>query len=415
MQHVNVCVIGGGAAGLTAAIAAAERDARVLILEQKEKVGKKLLSTGNGRCNYTNAAMSAQCFRGSAAPLAAELIGHYPTEWVLHFFERLGIEPSARDGYYYPASGQASAVLDALRQECVYRGVRIETGARVEHIEQRGDGYVVSWTAEERNRRLQADTVILAAGSCAAPVTGSDGSGYELARQLGHEVTPLYPALTSLKSSAPFCKNWAGVRVKGEVHLLVDGNEVAADTGELQLTDSGISGIPVFQVSRFAAESLGEKKAVQAVLNFWPERYRKDPAACLRTHVTGLPGRTPYQCLTGLLPAKLADVLLRGCHIEADRTDPLTEGEIRKLAELGGAFSLRIIGTGTFAQAQVCAGGIPLTELCPGSTMSARCDGLYFAGEILDVDGICGGYNLHFAWASGYASGMQAAERISRT
>lgn len=414
MQHVNLCIIGGGAAGLSAAIAAAERGACVLILEHKDRIGKKLLSTGNGRCNYTNAAMSEHCFRGSGAALAGALIRKYPTEWVLSFFERIGIEPVSREGYYYPASGQASAVLDALRQECAWLGVRIETEAQVEQIAHQPDGYLVSWNGNGKSRRLQADTLLLATGSCAAPVTGSDGSGYELAKQLGHTVSALYPALTSLKSSAPFCKNWAGVRVKGSIRLLVEGTEVTSDAGELQLTDYGISGIPVFQVSRDAAKALGEKKAVQAVLNFWPERYREDVFGCLQEHVAHLPGRTPYQCLTGLIPGKLAEVLLRGCRIDPDRKEALIETEVQKLAELGAAFSLRIIGTGTFAQAQVCAGGIPMEELCPGSTMSRLHDGLYFAGEILDVDGICGGYNLHFAWASGYESGVQAAEQTGR-
>ena len=141
MQHVNLCIIGGGAAGLSAAIAAAERGACVLILEHKDQIGKKLLSTGNGRCNYTNAAMSEHCFRGSGAALAGALIRKYPTEWVLSFFERIGIEPVSREGYYYPASGQASAVLDALRQECAWLGVRIETEAQEELLRAVGCEY----------------------------------------------------------------------------------------------------------------------------------------------------------------------------------------------------------------------------------------------------------------------------------
>lgn len=416
----TVIVVGGGAAGLMAGIVAARCGADVKVLEHTGRVGKKLLSTGNGKCNLTNLIMPEGAYRGEWPEFAGKVIGKVPVEETMGVFEEMGVVLSDRNGYVYPRAGQASAVLDALRFEAEHRGLEVVCGCEVKRI---GKDLTVGTNLGD----FKADAVILAAGSKAAPGTGSDGSGYELAKRLGHRIVKPLPALVQLRCKEGFFRALAGVRCEGLVKLLVDGTEAASDLGEVQFTDYGISGIPVFQVSRFAARALDRGKKVEAVIDLMPSMELWEVERMLTKRVAALGYRPLEEFLNGVFHKKLAGVLMKSAGINGKGitgkgtagkgiTGEGTVGGIRKeeigrLANCMKEFRTVVTGVNPFEQAQVCSGGVDTREVDPETMESKLVKGLYLAGEILDVDGICGGYNLQFAWSSGILAGRSAAGR----
>lgn len=401
----KVAVIGGGASGLMAAITAARYGAGVCILEHKDRVGKKILSTGNGRCNFTNLHQEPVCYHSENVLFPWKTIEKFNAQQTIAFFLELGIYSKNRNGYLYPQSDQASAVLDVLRMEARRLGVEIHTETECREIVPNKKGFLL----RTNNGEYRARKVILAAGSKAAPSSGSDGSGYALAKQLGHGLVPVLPSLVQLKCKENFYKSISGVRVGGSVSIFTDGECQAKDTGEIQLTGYGISGIPVFQVSRCAAIGLYEKKAVTAKLNFMPDFTEDQFFAFLQNRIAARPAKTADEFFVGLFHKKLSELWLKLARL--DRTRPVgdwKEDEIRNLAHLIQHFSTEVTETNSFDQAQVCRGGVNTEEVT--DTLESRfVPGLYFAGEILDVDGLCGGYNLQWAWSSGYVAGKEAA------
>lgn len=395
---------------MTAAIAAARQGARVTILEKKEMPGKKILSTGNGRCNLTNMDMKAVYFRGGDSRIVEEVLAKFGPEDTLRFFEGLGLLTKTRGTLVYPASDQAAAVREALSMELKRLGVEVCTGMTVERAEAGREGFRLLASGAEGRRSFSGDALILAAGGKAAPALGSDGSGYALAKSLGHTVIRPLPALVQLKSDEGFTGKLAGVRTDASVSLYVAGEKVCSDAGEVQFTDYGISGIPVFQVSRFAAKSLEQKREVWVVLDLLPGMTEEEVLALLAGRKPVFADNTAEEFLHGLLHRKLAPVLLTGSRIRWKEKMEHVDGEaLERLAQTCKHFRIRITGTNSFDQAQVCAGGVPLSEI-RGDTMESRVTrGLFFAGEILDVDGMCGGYNLQWAWATGWLAGRAAA------
>lgn len=431
-------IIGGGAAGLMAAIAAAENGARVVILEHMPRVGKKILSTGNGRCNLTNQKLDGSCYRCSQEEFPMQVIGHFPVEETLRFFRRLGVVTTDRNGYVYPASNQAQTVLDALREKAESLGVRIFCDCKVLSLKKTGERFTVTAeigmeqqmerkaadgkaagrkSAERKEARQKAERriyhggfLILAAGSMAAKSTGSDGSGYEFAKSFGHKIIKPLPALVQLRCRGNFFKSVSGVRTEAAVTLVSEGEILASDRGELQLTDYGISGIPVFQVSRFASLALDRKKQVSAVLDFYPQTDFDGMLSLLQEQKQWLFDRKAGSFLNGIFNKKLASLFLKeaGIHPEVSVSD-FKKGHLLKLCGIMKEFSIPVTATNSYDQAQVCMGGVRTAQI-DGDTMESRLvKDLYLAGEILDVDGICGGYNLQWAWSSGYLAGKSAA------
>lgn len=403
----EIAVIGGGAAGMTAAIQAARAGAQAVIYERNDRVGRKLLSTGNGKCNFSNERMGADCYYGSGAALAPALYETAGVAEVKAFFAGLGMRISDRNGYLYPASAQASTVLDVLRFGLERQAVKVHTGRQVTDLIRGRDGLTVE-TAD--GRRACYDAVILTCGGKAAPGTGSDGAGFLLAEKLGHRIVPTVPALTALRCKEDFYKRVAGVRCDAGLTLRADGQPVRVERGELQWTDYGISGIPVFQFSREAAYALREQRRVTVEIDlmpdgaaagndrdFWEERWTRQGAQSMEQFVTGLVNKK-----LGLLLLKLADI--RDTALAAD----VPAACRRKLEALFRSFTVTVKQTNGFEQAQVCAGGVDCGEVS-GTLESRIVPGLYFAGEILDIDGICGGYNLQWAWSSGIVAGQAAA------
>lgn len=403
----KVVVIGGGAAGMMAAISAAEHGAYAVILEHKDRVGKKILSTGNGRCNFTNLVQTPQCYRSENPQFPWKVIEKFDEKKTIEFFQNIGIYPKNRNGYLYPNSDQASAVLDSLRMEMERLCVEVHTETEVLEIIPKKNRFMIRTNAGT----VSADRVILAAGSKAAPVTGSDGSGYVLAKKLGHRMIPVLPALVQLKCSGNFFKGIAGVRIQGCVSLYVEENCVCQDTGEIQLTQYGISGIPVFQVSRFAAQALYKKQEVKAVLNFMPQMSEAEFVHFLEMRARMRPHKNAEAFLTGLFHKKMIALWMKCGHFSKEKeVGTYSKEDLKKLVRLIQQFEVRVEETNSFEQAQVCCGGISTQEVREDTLESRYVPGVYFAGEILDVDGICGGYNLQWAWSSGWIAGREAAD-----
>lgn len=406
----QIAVVGGGAAGMAAAIQAARAGARVTIYERNDRVGKKILSTGNGKCNFSNEQMSAGCYYGSGTALVDRLYEKFGTAEVKTFFMELGMRIKDRNGYLYPASEQASTVLDVLRYELERLEVRVHTGLQVTNLERTKSGLIVG-TADRQKRDY--DAVILACGGKAAPKTGSDGTGLVLAEQLGHRIVPTVPALTALRCEEDFLRRVTGVRCDAKLTLLVAGENVCAERGELQWTDYGISGIPVFQFSREAAYALRDGKDVRVMIDlmpdyageentqkyasFWSERWKQQGSQTMEQFVTGIVNKK-----IGLLLLHLAGIK------ESEKAQEISVSRRERLAAFFRSLIVNVKGTNSFEQAQVCAGGIDCREVTD-RLESVIVPGLFFAGEILDIDGICGGYNLQWAWSSGMTAGLAAS------
>lgn len=408
MRHV--AVIGGGAAGMMAAITAAREGVKVTILEHKDRIGKKILSTGNGRCNFTNTFQTPACYRSDNRDFAWNIIQKFNVEKTISFFKELGIYPKDRNGYLYPYSDQAAAILEVLQIEIAKLDICVMTEINVLDIQPVKRGIRV--TTDKKT--ITVDSVILACGSKAAPVTGSDGSGYQLAKLLGHRIVPVLPALVQLRCAEKFYKSISGVRVQGTVEIYADDISLASDTGEIQLTNYGISGIPVFQVSRYAAKAIYQKQSVTAVLNFMPDMNKDEFLSFLQERITLCPHKTLDEFFTGIFPKKLCELWIRLSRLPKEmRVSDLSGEQVEKLVLLIQHLRTHITETNAFEQAQICCGGVDTTEINPDTLESNYVPGIYFAGELLDVDGICGGYNLQWAWSSGFVAGKEAAGNAS--
>ncbi len=398
----QIIIIGAGASGLAAGISAAREGASVTIMEHTARPGKKLLSTGNGKCNITNLQFPKDAYRGNQPDFVFPALHTVTVSQTMDFFRELGIVLTERNGYVYPNSGQASTVLEAMLFELEHLGVRIMTECPVKEIKK--DLTVITDHGKHRG-----DRIILAAGSMAAPKTGSDGSGYSLASKLGHHIIEPLPALVQLRCKEKWYKQAAGVRTDALVTLKIDGKAAASDRGELQITDYGISGIPVFQISRYAARALNEGRKAEAQLDFLPELSPTDLEKLLLTRHRQFGYRPAEEFLHGVLNSKLAKILLKEAGIGRESwVKEITEKEIKNLVDCIKELKTIIVSTNTFDQAQVCSGGVDTREVDPVTMESKLIRGLYFSGEILDVDGICGGYNLQWAWSSGITAGSHA-------
>lgn len=411
----RVIIIGGGASGLMAAISAARQGAKVTLIEKNKQTGKKILATGNGRCNFTNRNQDISYYRCDDPEFVQRALDAFSMEDTVRFFETLGILVKDREGYLYPNSGQASSISEVLRLEAQRLKVKLACNTEVLAVERadrtaaqkmQSSGLLVrteGWTYE-------ADAVILACGSQAAPDTGSDGAGYQFAKMLGHRVVTPLPALTGLCASEKDCPKLSGVRADGKVTLFIDGEWMAENTGEVQFASYGLSGIPVFQVSRWASRALEEGRKCQVTVDLQPFCGERELEEKLRNRMAYAGNRRGGDILLGMFPEKLCTALLERAGISLKKAgDDWTEKEFKNLTCQIKKMTFHIARVRGYEQAQICTGGVPLEELKGISMESRLVPGLYLAGELLDVDGACGGYNLQWAWTSGYLAGRCAA------
>lgn len=389
----KVVIIGGGASGMMAAIQAARTGAAVTLLEHNEKPGKKILATGNGRCNLTNLVQEPSRYRSSQPDFPWKIITQYPLEDTLAFFSELGIYTKDRNGWVYPYSDQAAGVAQVLELEARHQKVKIKTTEEVTDI-LREDGQYLVKTA---TWQYPCDSVIISCGSSASNVEGSSTTGYELAEKLGHMVVKPLPSLCGIRGKDNYYAKWAGSRMDGRITLEIDGETVGEEQCEILFTEYGISGIGVFQLSRYAVRGTDEGKIATYHLDLMPQLTKEELVKLLLDRQQAGSYKNPQELLIGLLPRKMIDVLVKKTY------------EPEKIAERLKDWQVPVKGAYALQQAQICSGGVDPRELTE-QLESRLHPGIYFTGEVIDVDGPCGGYNLQWAWSSGAVAGRAAAE-----
>lgn len=406
-NKIRVAVIGAGAAGMTAAITAASQGAEVTLYEKNDRVGKKILATGNGKCNLSNMNFTLdQYYCHDKEKL--QKIFHVFSVWdTVSFFESMGLMVKNKNGGLYPYSEQAGAVLDILRMELLRKHVKVVPESEIKKI---------TFTKECRVFEVENgadgpscfDKLILACGSPAS-MKNKNMSGYRLAESFGHKINPIVPGLVQLKSDETFCKALAGVRSTAKITLMIDGCPSGEETGEVQFTEYGVSGIPVFQISRTAAYALKEGKEVMLYADFFPDYEEKAFIYLNRVRYESQKDKTLEEFLKGTLNKKINMVLIKRNGLKAGmKTEDAGYAKLQGLFAQSRRFPIHISGVNSIENAQVCAGGVDFAEI-DEQMQSVKVPGLYFAGEIVDIDGKCGGYNLQWAWTSGYVAGMNAA------
>ena len=423
----DLIVIGGGAAGMFAAIEAARAGLTVEILERNAAYGRKLAMTGNGQCNYTNLVQDPSCYRSDDPALAYALISRFDTAAVVDWFSGIGIEPEIRRDGFYPRSHSAKNFAQMMEEELAHLGVRMRREIFVRDIRPEEDHFSVETIpapvkdlADHREKRAKkknlpdaapycytAKQVLVAAGGKACPETGSDGSVSDILVQMGIAMKPAAPALTALIADSSCLsdglRELAGIRMQGRITLPVSGH---SERGELQFTEYGVSGIPAMQLSRFVGEALEGKSSVPVVIDLIPDATPDELLHMLRRRKEKLAYKKGKHFFDGYLPDGLIRYLLKQETFSRLAELPvaeLQEDHLRQFVQMLKFLTVPVTGLRDFPYAQTTAGGVLLTEV-DEQMMSRKIPGLYFAGEILDVDGTCGGYNLHWAWASAHAA-----------
>lgn len=410
----EVAVIGAGPSGCMAAAAAAGNGQRTFLFDANDKVGRKIYATGNGRCNLTNLHMDNNCYHIGGREDLSAFFALFSVEDHIRFWESAGIFLHDRQGYVYPRTDQASTIAEAFEKMLREARVQFLPEHKVSGIrtckERGGSRFLVE---TQNGEHYFARKVILAGGGAAGPQYGSSGDMYRIAGELGHSVTKPLPALVPLCSDDRDLKAAAGARCDARITLLCEGSDPISERGELQMTERGISGIPVFQLSAAAARALDQGRKVTAVIDLLPDfEKEKWEAEIIRRMREDRNCMLSMFCL-GLVNRKVLDLILRKRGLQAEKkASKLPDKVLIGIMEDMRALRVRITGTGDFRQAQVTTGGIPLSEVSD-DLESLKCPGLYLAGELLDVDGICGGYNLQWAMTSGWIAGTGAAKERS--
>ena len=428
---MKIAVIGAGASGMMAAIQTAGKGAEVTCFERKEKIGKKIYATGNGHCNFSNQKMLDPTFQikdgfytkePSKVEQALQRIG---VRKICTFFEQEGMLIRSREGYLYPYSGQAGTVVELLTRKLKQVNATIFCDVQVLAVKKRPDGrfqlvFQPGENCDKKNLRNHTlfDRVILAGGGKAAPALGSDGSGFTLAAGLGHHVTGCRPSLCGVKCEGIFFSEWAGIRTAATVRVLSqDRKEILTEnTGEVQLTDYGISGIPTFQVSHVIGEHLNslhntgsvKENGVPLELDFLPDFTEEYLQQQLQTRLrnTVTESLTLANLFMGMVNSKLLACILKQKGLQWEQR--ISFPDATALLQTLKHFPVNATGLNDFTQAQVTAGGVPLEEI-DQNFQSLKVPGFFLCGELLDVDGICGGYNLQWAWTSGWIAGESAS------
>jgi predicted Rossmann fold flavoprotein len=408
-EKKQVIVVGGGASGMMAAIAARRQGADVTILERNPRIGKKILATGNGRCNFTNVNADVSCFHGKNPKFAYSSLANFSPWDTIDFFEKLGIAHKVEElGKVFPMSDQASSVLDVLMYELNEIGVSIVCDAYVTKISKRSGRFKIGL---ENGTAFEGDRVILAPGGKAMPSTGSDGNGYELAKKLGHNLIDIFPGLVQLKLEGTFFKQIQGVKFVGTAEILDNNKSVAKDRGDILFANYGVSGPPILQISRKAGELLQANKGVGLKISIMDQMTKEELNQLLAIRFANSSSKTVEFSLVGLVNKRLIPVLLKEAGI-SDLKLPaanLSKADCERIAQILTDWRFEVRGTKSWPSAQVTAGGVDTREINPGTMESKIIKGLFFAGEIIDIDGLCGGFNLQWAWSSGMVAGKNAA------
>ena len=404
----KIVVIGGGASGMVSAIYAAYGNNEVILLERNNTLGKKILVTGNGRCNYWNKDISLKHYHTSDKDVLEKIITDKNKLEIENFFNRLGIVPKIRDGYFYPSSNQATSVQTSLMLECKLRGVKIFNNEDVLSVVKNGNVFEVT----TNDKKIICDKVVLATGSKA--FYKNDCLGYDIAKSFGHMIIEPLPALVQLRLNGSFLKEWQGIRTDGLVSLYQDNKLIKKEVGEIQLTDYGISGICIFQLSSLISRGLYNGYNEEIEINFLNNLSVENDIEFIKfmdDRNRYVIGRNISELLDGILNYKLLNLILKLYNIPRDMYwDDMSYDLKKMLGTKLTMFRVNISGTNSFDMAQVCSGGVKLSEINADTMESVKEKGLYIVGELLDVDGECGGFNLGFAWISGYLAGKDMSD-----
>ena len=408
MAKRKIIIVGGGAAGLMAAITSARAGAKVTLLEGKDRVGKKILATGNGRCNLSNRGVAADKYHSDSHNLFEEIYKQLPLDKTLQFFSDIGIEVvELEEGKLYPMSLQAASVLNVMRFEAERLGVTTVCNAEVTSIEM--EPKVKVYTKE---KTYYGDRVIMATGGKSAPDLGSNGSGYRLMESLGLPLITPYPTLVQLTSDYRYLKHLKGTKIMAELSILVDERVCRKEYGELLFTDYGISGPPVLQLSRHGSKAIHHNiKGVQVKVDLLPKLDQEALDKMLIKRIEQMPYKTMETFFEGMLPKALIIPVIKDNGLETDlKAADMTKVMRQNVVNWLKGLTLDITGTRQWNQAQATAGGIDCSQVDQNSLATFVYPDLYLCGELLDMDGDCGGYNLQWAWSSGYVAGVHAAQ-----
>ena len=412
----RIAIIGGGASGMTAALTAREAGAEVVLFEHNVKLGKKLAATGNGRCNLGNAELTEDSYRGGDKAFIQKVLNLCSPEMVREFLTERGLLLKEKRGYYYPRSEQAASVVTWFAARLTAAGVTVRCSVEVNKITKERKGFRISYMDLQKECAGQElfDRVILATGGLAGQNLGAGPFGYETAKSFGHVLSPLFPALVQLVAKDKNLKTLSGVRADAEVHLhtSLDGvNQVHSEKGEVLFTDYGVSGIAVMQLSRYAGDVLRRKGEAMISFDFVPEKTVEELVKELCVSLDTAGSVAAEDALSTVLPKKLLYVVFLRSDLKAfTPSSKLSVQEIERLAQTMKDFRLPIVSTKDYSMAQVTAGGVTLSGVHAKTMESKLQKGLYLTGELLDVDGTCGGYNLQFAFATGILAGRAAGQ-----
>ena len=396
----EVIIIGGGASGMMAALTAAEHGHSVLLLERQSRVGRKLLATGNGRCNLTNHDASPARYHGADGGFCAHTLSAFDVGSTLQYFASLGLLTVSEDsGRVYPASNMAGSVLDVLRYALERPGIEVLTGQTVTAVKRTPSGFTVNTETDT----FTARHLILAAGGAAGSKVGGVMDGYRLAAMLGHRRTALYPSLVQLKTDPAYPRALKGIKAQCGIALCRGKVPVAQGRGEVLFTEYGVSGPAIFDLSRAAATG-GE--GLVCVLDFFPDWEVCEVLDWLRQRRQSMAAHEASALLIGSCHTRLGQMICKSAGFTNQSAGALTDGDLSRIARQATHFALPVTGTCGFDQAQVTAGGLRTDEFDPQTLQSRLVSGFYACGEVLDVDGDCGGYNLQWAWSSGRLAGM---------
>ena len=402
----DVIIIGAGASGIVSSIFAKKNNNKVVVLERNDKTLKKLLMTGNGRCNYMNESYSIKNYHSEDIDIVDKIISSNNIEMVKDFFSNLGVIPKIKNGYYYPYSNQAITIKNMLEEEALSKGVEIRYNSLVEDVEKVDDKFVVLCNGE----RFTCDNLVIATGSRAYSITGSDGLGYKFLSNFDHTIVDVVPALVQLTSDFKYLKLWDGVRSDVTLELFEDDKYIDTESGEIQLTDYGISGICTFNLSHYVTRGIKNHKYtmsinfvpfIETLITPWMDNYSKNNS-----------NKNIYKLLEGFLNTKLIDIILKVSNIDGNRYyNDLSNDEKLDLCKNLKGLKINITGTKSFDNAQICSGGLKLTEIDYNTFESKKISNLYITGELLDMNGNCGGYNLTTCWISGILSGKAIGDK----
>lgn len=415
-KNLKIAIIGAGASGMIAAIVASRNGASVTLFEKNDRVGKKILVTGNGKCNFTNRDLNLNCYRSGNLPLVNNILERFPTEKILGFFENEGMLYYEKNGYFYPLSGQASTVLDILRRGLKSCGVHVKTECEVVDISKENDSYLICYNENGRGCKSFADRVIVSAGSIAGIKmlkeykNDSFPGSYQLLNKLNLPMVPLAQALVQIQCKGDFFKSVSGVRLNGKLDLHIDGKKICSEEGEVQLTNYGVSGIPTFQLSRFVSYALHEHKNVKLYIDCLPDFDEKELMEMFSSRPMNH-DETVEEYFLGLLNKK---IILAYLHMVCIKPTSLIldvpKKKVLEVFKLMKKLTLEVTNVNPFDQAQVCAGGLSMDAVNENLQVK-QFPGLYVVGEMLDVDGRCGGYNLHWAFSTGICAANDACKR----